>query len=345
MIANATLSFDINENWEPTASVNPTYNWIDPPHTWILGFKITFADKIDPRIRDLISQFQQNMPSLMQTLKLREMATKYWHSAFTTMQVNQNPPVWVHLYPESVGYGGYTVAGGALNLTFMAGGKVATSVGEKPTDPGPTPLPKLQKNLPPPGFSFSVPISADYKSLHDQLASALKFGHAQTFSVQDYGQVKVTVSDVTLYQTTDESLAVGINLEAVPQVSFAQAKGTVWLTSKINVDNAKHVISPSNFVIYGRNGNVPLDLIVSVIQHTPLRDLAINALTYDYSSQYDKMLAGINGAIRRQITPELYIDGKVNDLSAKNVLAGPDGLTAVLDARGIVSVSSGTLPK
>jgi Domain of unknown function (DUF4403) len=345
MVANASVVFDVDENWQPIAEVTPSYNWTDPPHVWVLGFKITFADKVDPKLRDFISQFQQNMPSLMQNLKIRDLAEKYWNSAFTTIQVNEAPPVWLRLYPDSVGYGGYSIGNGALNLTFMAGGKVATTVGEKPADPSLTPLPKLQKTLPAAGFNFSIPITADYKTLHDQLASALKFGQEQTFTVQGYGTVKVTINGVTLYQTTDDSLAVGINLDALPVVNFAASKGTVWLTSKVNVNNATHTISPSNLVIYGRSGNLPFDLIVSAIQLTPLKSLAIKALTYDYSTQYNTLLAGINGAVRRQITPQLYIDGKVSDLSAANVQAGPNGLTVVVDARGVVSVHSGTVPR
>jgi hypothetical protein len=93
----------------------------------------------------------------------------------------------------------------------------------------------------------------------------LKFGQEQSFDLQGYGQVKAKINDVVLYQTTDKNLAIGISLGASPPIGFAAAKGTVWLTTKIKIDNAAQTISPDNLLIYGKEGNGPLDLIVSLV--------------------------------------------------------------------------------
>ena len=345
MVANATANLDVNESWEPKANINANYSWTDPPHVWILGFKITFADKVDPKICELIAQLQQNLPGLLANLKLKDIVDKYWQSGFTTLQVSGTPPVWISLHPEFVGYGGYRIGNGELDLTFMAGGKLTTSIGAKPDDPTPSPLPNLQKTLPTPGFDLSVPISADYATLHDQLATGLKFGQEQSFDLQGYGHVKATINDVVLYQTTDKNLAIGISLDASPPVGFAAAKGIVWLTTKIKIDNATQIVSSDNFVIYGKEGNGPLDLIVSLIQFTPLKDVVRNSLAYNYTDKYNKTLENINTALKRQLTPQLYTEGKVDKVTPETVVAGPDALTAIVDAHGMIAIHSGVLPK
>jgi hypothetical protein len=345
MVASAAASLDVNENWEPKANINANYSWTDPPHVWILGFKITFADKVDPTIRDLIAQLQQNLPGLLAYLKLKDIVDKYWQSGFTTLQVSGTPPVWISLHPESVGYGGYRIGNGELDLTFMAGGKLTTSIGTKPNNPTPSPLPNLQKTLPTPGFDLSAPISADYATLHDQLATGLKFGQEQSFDLQGYGHVKAKINDVVLYQTTDKNLAIGISLDASPPVGFAAAKGTVWLTTKIKIDNAAQIISPDTLLIYGKEGNGPLDLIVSLIQFTPLKDVVRSSLAYTYTHKYDELLANINATLRRQLTPQLYTEGKVDKVTPETVVAGPNALTAIVDAHGMIAIHSGVLPK
>lgn len=344
MVANVTVSFDVDENWQPAANVNANYNWTDPPHVWILGFKITFADKVDPKIRDFIAQLQQKLPSLLANLKLRDIAQKYWDAGFTTLSLNDAPPVWLSIVPETVGYGGYQIASGNINLTFMAGGKVATGGGLKPSDPTPTPLPILQRSLPAAGFDFSVPITADYATLHDQLAAALKFGKEQTLNLQGYGDVKVTVNNVTLYQTDGRSLAIGVDLDASPTGNFAAAKGVVWVTTKIKIDNTNHTVLPDEFKIYGKDGNGPLDLLVLLVQLPPLKGILSEALKYNFTPQYDKLVASANAALRRQITPALYIDGKISNMAPESVNAGPDGLMAIVGAHGVVAVHSGTMP-
>jgi hypothetical protein len=85
--------------------------------------------------------------------------------------------------------------------------------------------------------------------------------------------------------------------------------------------------------------------LVSLIEFRPLNNALKGALTYDFSSQYDKLIANTNSTLKRQFTPQLYIDGKVDNVTAESVDAGPDGLTAIVDAHGMAAIHSGRLPQ
>ena len=57
------------------------------------------------------------------------------------------------------------------------------------------------------------------------------------------------------------------------------------------------------------------------------------------------MLENINTALKRQLTPQLYTEGKVDKVTPETVVAGPDALTAIVDAHGMIAIHSGVLPK
>jgi Domain of unknown function (DUF4403) len=341
----ATATFDIDENWRPSANVLANYNWTDLIHVWILGFKVTFADKVDPKLRDLIAQLRQKLPSLLSELKLKEIATQEWQKAFTSVKVADMPELWIRFSPENIGYGGYEIVDGSLHLTLMAAGKVTTFVGHKPEDPAPEPLPKLARNLPAPGFDFSLPISADYAALEEQVKRVLKIGQPQVFDIKNLGNVKVTFENVAIYQTTGKSLAIGLTLEADPPNRFFRTKGTIWLITRLTIDSDKRIISPQQMEIYSSTDNAPIDLLVSLVEFPPFNEELRRALRYDFSNQYRDMLAAANKSLRRQLTPDLYLDGRVESVTPGDVVAGSDALAAIINAHGIVTLHSGKLPQ
>lgn len=341
--ATATLTFDIDEDWKPSGAVSADYNWTDPPHVWILGFKITFADKVDPEIRKQLDSLRQKLPQLLSDLNLRALAAQNWEKAFTVIQVSKSPSIWITVAPESVGYSGYSVSDGKIQLTLSAAGNVSTSLGSQPAPPSTTSLPKLARTQSGSGFDFSLPLYASYSALEDQLKLALKVGEQQSFTVRGVGDVKVTFKDVVLHQTTGKALALGLSLEADPPSSFLSTKGTIWLTTKFELDNDKKVVAPETLAIYSNTNNVPADLLVSLVQLPPINDILRNALRYDFSSEYARMLKEVNGSLRRQLTPDMYIDGRVDTMRFEDIAAGPDGLAATLKAHGMLALYSGRL--
>jgi hypothetical protein len=340
----ANLNFDVNDNWEPKIDVSVTNHWDDPPHVWILGGKISFADKVDPKINDLIGDLKKRLPEMLADLKIRDKVQQQWIKGFEPIRVQSAPEIWLTFSPENVGYTGYKIQDGGLTAAFMLAGSVGTSLGSKPEPQTPSPLPKLARKLPVPGFEFSLALSADYTALVAQVKRELKIGETQEFDVSDAGKVNVTFKDVTINQTEGGALAVGLTLDAQPPHHVLATKGTIWLVSKFGVDNDKQIIFPTDLTVYSKTNNVPVDLLISLIGLAPINAALRKAVTYDFSKEKQKLLEQADSSLNRQLTPDVYLDGHLDDVKIDTVVAGDTALIAIVDAKGKLAIHSGSRP-
>jgi hypothetical protein len=340
----ATVKFDIDEDWRPKIEISIANHWDDPPHVWLFGGKISFADKVDPKINELIADLQKRLPGMVADLKLKEKIQEQWNKAFEPSRLRDSPELWLSFSPQRVGYGGYEIKDGALKMTFMMAGTVNTHLGSKPEPQNPSPLPKLLRELPASGFDFSLALSADYTTLSDQIKRALKVGVSQEIDVSGLGKVKVTVKDVAIYQSLNRALAIGLTLDAQPPNSFSATKGTVWLVSQFGVDNDKKILSPNNLAIYSKTDNAPVDLLLSLVELGPINDALRKALTYDFSEKYQQLLQLANDSLNRQMSPDFYLEGHLEGMMVEAILAGPTALTAIVNARGQLAIRSGHKP-
>jgi hypothetical protein len=340
----ASASFDLSAAWEPTANVTADYKWNDKIGVDILGIRITFAGEVDPEIRKAIARFQETLPAELAKLKIKDRAAEAWPKGFVSIKAADDPPVWMRFSPTAIGYGGYRVADGQIRVNLMAAGLAETFLGGEPPKPPPTPLPALIRDLPNPGFQFYLPIFADYEALASAARKALKAGTIQSVDVPTVGQVQVTIEDIAFHQTTGEELAIGISLRADPEGQFLDTRGTVWLTSKLSVDNEKRLVTAEGLKIFGRTDNDAFDLLVSIIQLDPIMDAIRSSARYDFSEQHEQSMAKVNTQLRRQLSDEFYFDGHVDSIAADTVSAGPTAIQIGLSASGSGELHFGTLP-
>jgi hypothetical protein len=341
---HASASVDIDENWKPSASVSADYHWTDRIGVDILGFRITFASKVDPQIRKAIDSFQSSLPATLDALKLKETVATAWPKGFATIEAHKDPDVWVRFTPSSIGYGGYNIADGDLRTSLLLIGNVDTFVGKKPADAVPTPLPPLIRGLPDPGFHLNLPVMLEFQAMQATARKQLNIGTPRDLQVPGFGAVAVTIKDIEFHQTKGQALAIGVTLNADPEGSWFDTRGTVWLTAKPSIDNQAKKVTANDLQIYGNTDNAAADLLISIVQFGPIKQAIQAAATFDYSKPYDDGLAKLNAAMRKQISPDVYFDGNVDSASVESIVAGPDALHLWLGVTGKGEIHLGTLP-
>jgi hypothetical protein len=343
--AAVSVQANIDANWQPTATVNADYSWDHTIGVTVLGIRISFADKVDPKIHAAIDSFKQQLPSILAKLNLKEQANSAWVKGFATLPVANAPDVWVRFTPNAVGYNGYQIANRILRLNVMAAGLTETFVGKRPVDSPLQPLPPLQRALPNPGFNFVIPISADYQTLINIAKEQLKIGTSQTVNIPKIGVVKTTFRDIRLYQTTGNRLAIGVTLDAQAPSSLLNVKGTVWLIADILIENDRKIINVKDFEIYSQTNNLPADLLVSVVEFEPINQLLRSAIEYNFSKNYQAAMQQANAALTRQIADGFILVGKIDSIAADSVTAGPEALLVRMSAKGNLELRTGTLAK
>ncbi len=341
---SAAIQADISEAWDPKVAVIPAFKWDNPIGVDVLGFRITFTNKVDPEIAKALNQLQAKLPELVQGLKLRENASKAWEQGFTTVQISQTPEAWMRFTPKAVGYSGYQVQDGAVRLSLLASADIETFLGQRPAEPEKSPLPPLVRNLPQAGFQVHLPITLEYEALKQEITRALKVGEMQILDVPKFGEVQVTVQDVDIYQATGNMLAVGIKIDANPPTSIIDTKGWIWLTGSVGVDNAAKRLTVSALNVYGKTDSDVVDLLTTIVQVGPVNSAIREALSKDFSKEYEKAIADGNALMKKQINDDLYVDGVLYHVDADRVLAGPSFLLVELSAEGSAALGLGKLP-
>ena len=123
-------------NWQPSAKVDIQYDWREAPGVDFLGKRITFVDKADERLRPVVAKLEQTLPRELAKLHLREQLDGVWRQGFTVISLNKdNPPAWMRITPQKLGFGGYNVNGRRVEMTLAAEALTETFVdADRPAD-------------------------------------------------------------------------------------------------------------------------------------------------------------------------------------------------------------------
>jgi hypothetical protein len=113
-----------------------------------------------------------------------------------------------------------------------------------------------------------------------------------------------------------------LTLDVQPLHQILATKGTVWVVAKFGVDNEKQTIFPSNLTVYIKTNNVPVDLLTSLIGLSPINAALRKALTYDFSKQKQKLIEQADASLNRQLAPDIYLKGHLDDVKVDSVAAG-----------------------
>ncbi|MGQ3355241.1 MAG: DUF4403 family protein [Phreatobacter sp.] len=330
----ATVSAGIDANWRPQANLNVDYSWANRFGVDILGFRITFASKVDPAIREQIAGFTSRLPAYLETLQVRNRAEQGWQRAFFSRQVSSAPPISLRFTPEAIGYGGYTIQGRTLRSSILVRGAIETFLGSSPPAAAPTPLPALTTDMPPAGFNVALPISMPFPALIGEAKKALKIGEAFKVTLGAAGEVSARFSDVQIYQTTDRRLAIGLSVEADAANDQFDAKGMIWFIASARADNNARRIVVDHLEVYSKTDNMPLDLLVSLVQVDVINARIRKAFEFDYSKKYEELIGLANSHMPYQISEGVRIEGKLDEASVSRTYIDSEGITAILEARG-----------
>src|SRR5262249_47659120 len=158
-------------------------------------------------LRSAMVQFKDVLLEHAQGLQLRKSADDLWQKAYDPVPVSNNPDVWIRFTPKDIGMSSISSDAQSLTITLMISGRTETLVGPNPASPARAPLPPLRKEIGQEGFSFYLPIFADYSTAAGELKKILQVGNSQTLQVPALGPTQVSFLDVEIYPTTGGALA------------------------------------------------------------------------------------------------------------------------------------------
>lgn len=342
--ADARLA--MGPDWQPRARLTLSHDWTIPPGVDLLGRRITFTDKADPKLQKVFADLERDLPREIRKLGIPEKVAEGWREGFTTLELNRrNPPVWLRVTPQAVHVGGYRATPTAVTLHLAVQARTETFVGDRPADPEATPLPPPAPPLGPAGAHFHMPVIADYAAVEPVLQKALDKLARQPVPVPEIGDVKVAFDTVTMFATEGGRLAVGIGLKAETPRGLLDSRGTVWLTGRAENAPGSLKVTVRNLTIASETDNRALDLLVRVVQSPTVIHAIEAALTQDFSRDHAKLMAKIQAAIAEKRVGPLVLRAHVDQVANGTVRPYGQGLYLPVDLQGSASLAYSPLKK
>jgi hypothetical protein len=338
----ADVQLGLAQDGHLTSRIVIDYDWEKEPSINILGVKINLAGKADPKLQEVIARAQRDLPAKLATLPVRSELEKIWQQGFTVESLNRDrPPAWLLLKPQQLGFGGIKVVG--KNLVINASLKAIAEVrlGDAPPRPTATPLPPIAK-MAAGNLVLNTHVLADYQTLEPVLGKALNKLSAKGIAIPEYGRVAVKFGKPTLYATTNNRLALGVNLAAKGPRGLIATKGLVWLTAHVeSVPGTERVLVRDIQLATGKTDDLQLPLLAAVAMAPPVEAALEEALAQNFSRDYGKLMVKIDRALETVKIGPFKLSAKLGKVQHGEVQPLGQGLFMPISADGSARLDYG----
>lgn len=340
-IATARVQLVSIGDWQPVVKSDISYVWTKKPGVDFLGQRITFAGKADPVLARLLRDIEAKLPREIAKLHPRDKLEEAWAKGFTSISINRdNPPVWMRVTPQQMEFRNYVIDRGRLTLNLGLMANVETFVGPRPEDVVPTPLPPPAKAAiaPASGFKFHLPVIADYAELEPVLERALAKLAKKPIELPGIGTVEPQFGNVTMYATKGSRLAIGLKLRAATPRRWIDARGQVWLTGQPYNEPGSKLVRVRDLRIEGEANSPSFRLLLAVVQSPTVSTALTDALSQNFSNDFDKLMAKADKAIAEKRLGNFILSARIDDVKNGVVYPAGQGLYMPVDATGTAAL-------
>lgn len=337
----AIIRPSLGPDWTLRGKVNIAYDWTREPGIDFLGKRIEFTSKADAKLAGVIARLEQTLPRELAKVRLRDQVAGAWRQAFTSLSLNRdNPPVWLRLTPRELQFGGYTVSGLRMRMTLGLLAQTETFVGNRPADPGSTPLPGVRPLTARAGdLQFYIPVVADYKELEPVIAKALTKRAVRPFEVPGIGPVNATFDKITTYGTTGGRIAVGAVITAQDQANrFGKTTGTIWLTALPQNPANTRQVQFADLKISGETDSKGTNFLLKLTNLPEFSQTIADSLTQDFEEDFTKLMGKIARAIDEKREGRLLIQARITDVRTEPLKAAGQGLYLPVWGKGTAAI-------
>ena len=339
-MAHARIRIELTPDWQTRGTARISYGWTKPPGIDFLGRRITFTDEADAKLKPVLRDVEREVNREIARIDIRKQAAAIWRQSFTALELNHdNPPVWMRVTPQRILYGGYRLDGQRINLNLGIEGITETFVSGRPSDPVPTPLPKLVRQTPQPHLDIRVPVIADYALLQPVVDRALAKRATRPFVLPTLGPMDVTFGKTTIYGAPGGRIAVGVDVEARLQSRKGEpTHGRIWMTAIPHNETGSAEVHFTDLVINGDSDGVGGDLLILLGRSEGFAPLIADALTQNFTNDLDKLQGKIRRAVGQRREGAFVIRTNVASFAIGEIKAYGNGLYLPVQMVGGASV-------
>ena len=294
----------------------------------------------DARLKPVIAGLERSLPAQLAKLNLHDRLAAVWKQGFTSLSLNRaDPPAWMRITPRRLGFGGYRVNGRSLEMVLGAEAVTETFVGDRPADPVPTPLPPPSPAVGARGLRFFIPVLADYAQLEPVVQRTLRKLAARGINLGGIGPVDAEFGKVTIYATTADHLAIGVETKVkAHNHSWVATKGTIWLTALPYNAAGSQLVRARDVRLASDTDSHVANLLVALFNDTGVRESVRTSLSHDFSKDYQKVLGSARKAIGARREGDFLLSANVTTVQNGATKVTGKGLFLPVRATGEASI-------
>lgn len=327
-MAHARIKIELTPDWRTQGKARISYGWTKAPGIDFLGKRITFTDEADAKLKPVVRDVEREVAQEIAKIDIRGQAADVWRQSFTALELNrENPPVWMRVTPQRILYGGYRIDGDRMNLNLGLEAITETFVSGRPTDPAPTPLPRLVRETPRPHLDVRVHVIADYAQLQPVVDRALAKRSKRPFVLPKLGSMMVKFGKSTIYGAPGGRIAVGVDVDAKLEIrSGAPTRGRIWMTAVSANKPGSAEVHFTNLIVNGDTDGVGGDLLILLGRSEEFAPLIADALTQNFTNDLGKLQGKIKRAVNQRREGAFVIRTRVDRFETGEIKAYGNGL-------------------
>ena len=332
-------ALDVSPEYTLVGTTNLDYEWSDFAHVWMAGIKVRVDEEANKKIDEKLEEFMPEVADRIAQADLRSPIEKAWRAGFESFELADE--TYLRLTPQAIAMASPTADNGTLIINFGTRLVAESFVGtERPAAGTPTTLPPLMKTPFEPGISLSLPVRIAFDRFAEELRRGFDAGEWQRVNVDGLGVVKYKVLDARIFQTEGQKAVLGLKMQVDAPKRWLDAKGWIWTTTGIAIDNTQRVVRLESPHFRGDTSNWALDALLKVANFGSVNQRIVESSEVNFSVEHDALLEEGNRVLNRPLDDLLFLSGSLDAVSLGKAEVASDALVIPIKARGRAEIST-----
>jgi len=345
---SVSASITIDENWKPNLDIQPTYKWSQKPTIKLLDIiKITVAGEADPEIKKAIDKFKDDLPTVLDDLKLQTEIGKIWKELHKPIEISDSPNAYLMVNPSHFAFSGIDIEGDKINavVALYASPKLIVGPLNEPMNLTPE-LAKLQSaSSNENGFHVSIPLTIAYSEIEKSISNS--FPEGISAPIED-GAMKGDLA-LTNFKVgfVDELIEVKFDvdydnrsrfLRAVDLFGWFDIQGSVTIRALPEINELSQTVILNEVEFDSSTDSTLADLLVDGANFGPIKRMITERVSYNYGGQIEELIVKANDRLNIPLADIAVASGEISNAGIEAVRIENEGITVVAKASGVLGV-------
>ena len=335
--AHLDISFDVDESWKPTLTINPSFDWKDKAQIEIVGgLWLPIEKYLNKPLNDALKKAADQIRTRISADDIKREVTKIWKAQAIALEQNGKTWGYCNVRPTGAFFSGTLIQ--PEHLVFNIGLSAFAQFSDKPNPPKPEtlPLPPLQRAAAQVNqVRLLVPIEARFDTLKKEGIDALKGNQFE--GATPIGNATVSVKDVEVFSQKDR-IVIGLKFDAKFDESRFDEHGWIYLTAKPVLDTGKQEVSLDD-IKFTRIINNELWKTLSILFNGTIRDTIKTKARRSLEGDIAELKASLQASLSSpETTPGVRISFEPTKVGLDSVILSDDGISVITALEGTVSI-------